>query len=132
MSSFFPCFSSVLWLTVSCPTLCSHLVQPQGGPPPLRNHLDIGTQGAMALAPLAWAVISPRGYLKWRTWTIVAARLAVYLPQSSRRLSTTPIALERPTDPQRLGVLVDGWRLMLGEPACLPACPPASSKELWS
>ena len=100
------------------------------GDPPLRYHLDMATQTAIALAALAWAAISPRGYMKWRTWIIVAARLAFYLPQSSRRLAGAPIALERPADARALGVLVDGWRLMLGEPACLPtrlpARPPAS------
>ena len=100
--------------------------------PPLRYHLDMGTQAALILAVLAWGAISPRGYMKWRTWILMVARLAIYLPQSSRELVGTPIALQRPADPRPLGVLADGWRLMLGEPACLPACPPASSKELWS
>ena len=92
--------------------------------PPLRYHLDMGTQAAISVATLAWAAICPRGYVEWRTWILMAARLAVYLPKSSRKLVGTPIALQRPADPRALGVLADGWRLMLGEPACLPACFP--------
>ena len=78
-------------------------------------HIGAGLQLVALTSLLAAMLVTPATFLRARVLLLLAVKLALYLPSSSRGLAGVPQVLRHAASPGVRGTMVDASRLFVGE-----------------